>query len=41
MPYSVGYDTKGYGIGGGGVAPEAQSGENKIEVDVTIIYEIN
>jgi hypothetical protein len=41
MPYSVGYDTKGYGIGGGGAAPETQSGENKIEVDVTIIYEIN
>ncbi|MBU1137009.1 SIMPL domain-containing protein [Patescibacteria group bacterium] len=38
---SLGYDSlKGYGIGGGGAVPEVQGGENKIEVNVTIVYEI-
>jgi len=37
---SLGYDARGYGIGGGGASPEVQSGENKIQVDVSIIYEI-
>jgi len=36
----LGYDVRGYGVGGGGAAPEVQSGENKIQVDVNIIYEI-
>ncbi len=30
-----------YGIGAGGAAPEIQTGENKIEVNVSITYEIN
>ncbi|MFC1700783.1 SIMPL domain-containing protein [Patescibacteria group bacterium] len=34
--------TEGLGIGGGGaVAPEIETGENKIEVSVSITYEIN
>lgn len=43
MPNYYSYDTKAVASGMGGAAPEAsiQTGENKIEVTVSITYEIN
>jgi len=39
--YPVYYGALKEGVGGGGEAPEIQSGENKIQVTVSITYEIN
>ncbi|MBL7142546.1 MAG: SIMPL domain-containing protein [Candidatus Pacebacteria bacterium] len=44
IPYYVNLKESALGIGGGGVAPatpQVETGENKIEVQVSITYEIN
>ena len=42
MPYYYGLkEAAPMGIGGGGETPQIQTGENKIEVTVTLIYDIN
>ena len=40
MPYDYTAQSMKLGIGGGGAAPEIQTGENEVRLEVTLVYEV-